>query len=299
MIGFSNLERAKKDKIVKSVNNTLKFTFLSIVMFLMYFPILIIIVQSFNSNGQGNDFGGFTFRWYGEMFNDSGLMSALAVTISISIISTIIATVLGTLFAIGINSLNSKRRKQMIMINNIPVLNADVVTGVSLFFIFKIIGIIIGNEFILGYPTMLIAHIFFSIPYVVLSVLPKLNEIDKNLYDAALDLGCRPREALRKVIVPSIATGIMTGALLAFTMSFDDFVISYMVAGEEIKNFSMWIYANQKLSGRSLVWPKGYAYNSIITIITLLGLIMYNIFASRKSKLRERKNKIEKNNNFI
>lgn len=279
----------KKEKVVKKVNSSLKIIFLGLVMFLMYFPILIIIIQSFNSNGQGTDFGGFTLRWYGEMFKDKDLMNAIIVTISISVTSTILATILGTLFAIGINSLGKKRRKQMILINNIPVLNADIVTGVSLFFIFKVIGVLIGNKFILGYPTLLIAHIFFSIPYVVLSILPKLNEIDKNLYDAALDLGCTPKTALRKVIIPSIATGIFTGALLAFTMSFDDFVISYMVAGEEVKNFSMWIYVNQRLSGRSLVWPKGYAYNSIVTLLTLFGLIVYNIFASKKNKLRKDK----------
>ena len=287
MMNFSGMQPLKNQRIFKKVNLSLKYAFLASVVFLMYFPILIIIIQSFNSNGQGTDFGGFTLRWYGEMFSDSTLMRAILVTISISIISTIIATILGTLFAIGINSLNKKRRKQMILINNIPVLNADIVTGVSLFFIFKAFGILIGNEFILGYPTMLIAHIFFSIPYVVLSVLHKLNEIDKNLYDAALDLGCSPRGALRKVIIPSITTGILTGALLAFTMSFDDFVISYMVAGEEIKNFSMWIYANQKLSGRTLVWPKGYAYNSIITLLTLFGLIVYNIITSKKKNKRK------------
>lgn len=289
MINLGNI-LPRKNNVGKKINSTLKFAFLGTIIFLMYFPILVIIIQSFNSNAQGTSFGGFTLQWYSEMFQDRNLMNAILVTISISIISTIIATILGTLFAIGINSLNKNRRKRMILINNIPVLNADVVTGVSLFFIFKMFGILIGNEFILGYPTMLIAHIFFSIPYVVLSVLPKLNETDKNLYDAALDLGCTPRSALRKVIVPSIATGIMTGALLAFTMSFDDFVISYMVAGEEIKNFSMWIYANQKLSGRSLVWPKGYAYNSIVTLLTLFALIVYNIVASKKNKVKRKEN---------
>jgi len=282
------ISEIRKEKAVKKVRSGLKFGFLGLVIFLLYFPILIIIIQSFNSNGQGTDFGGFTLKWYKEMFQDEKLMNAVLVTISISLISTCIATTLGTLFAIGIHSLSSKNRKKMILLNNVPVLNAEVVTGVSLFFIFKTFGILIGNEYILGYFTLLIAHIFFSIPYVVLSVLPKLNELDKNIFDAALDLGCTPASALRKVIIPSIATGILTGAMLAFTMSFDDFVISYMTAGEEIKNFSMWIYANIKLSGRSLVWPKGYAYNSIITIITLLVLVVYNVIVSNKNKNKEK-----------
>lgn len=284
MMNFNRISVPKKDIITKKVNSTLRLLFLGLVIFLLYFPILIIIIQSFNKNGQGTDFSGFTLQWYRELFKDRDLIQAIKVTILIALLATIISTVLGTLFAIGINSLTKQKRKQMIMINNIPVLNADVVTGVALFFIFKVFGTLIGNEFLLGFETMLIAHVFFCIPYVVLSVLPKLNEVDKNLYDAALDLGCTPTSALRKVIIPSIMTGILTGALLAFTMSFDDFVISYLVAGEEIKNFSMWVYANQKLSGRSMVWPKAYAYNSIVSILTLLILIGYNIITIKKQK---------------
>jgi spermidine/putrescine transport system permease protein len=282
------MNAASAKKILKRGNSLLKYLFLAIIMFLLYFPILIIIIQSFNANGQGTDFGGFTFRWYQELFKDKGLVRAISNTISIAVLATIISTVLGTLFAIGINSLNTKRRKKMIILNNVPVLNADVVTGVSLFFVFKFIGIMIGNEYLLGYSTMLIAHIFFCIPYVILSVLPKLNEVDKNLYDAALDLGCTPWSALGKVIIPSISTGVLTGMFLAFTMSFDDFVISYMVAGEEAKNFSMWIYASQKQSGRTMAWPKAYAYNSIVSIIALLALIIYNVIVFRKQrKLRK------------
>jgi spermidine/putrescine transport system permease protein len=278
-------------KLKGKVLSSSKMLYLSLVIFFLYFPILIIIIQSFNANGLGTSFTGFTFRWYGELFKDEDLMQAIWITISIAVLATLIATVLGTLFAIGINSLTKKKRQQLILLNNVPVLNADVVTGVSLFFVFKFIGILIGNEFILGYPTMLIAHVFFCIPYVVLSVLPKLNEVDKNLYDAALDLGCTPSIALRKVIVPSIKTGVFTGMLLAFTMSFDDFVISYMVSGEEIKNFSMWIYASQKLSGRSLVWPKAYAYNSIISILTLAVLVIYNIVSYRLEKKQKKGDK--------
>jgi spermidine/putrescine transport system permease protein len=273
-----------KRKIIGKTNTSLKFFFLAIVMFLLYFPILIIVIQSFNANGQGTDFGGFTLRWYQELFKDDALVRAITNTITIAILATIISTILGTLAAIGINSLNKKRRQNLLILNNVPVLNADVVTGVSLFFIFKFVGILVGNEFILGYGTMLIAHIFFCIPYVVLSVLPKLNEVDKNLYDAALDLGCTPRSALTKVLIPSISTGVLTGMFLAFTMSFDDFVISYMVSGEEVKNFSMWLYASQKQSGRTLAWPKAYAYNSIVSLIAILILVIYNLMSIRKQR---------------
>ncbi|HHX80341.1 MAG TPA: ABC transporter permease [Acholeplasmataceae bacterium] len=273
-----------KRKLVGKTNTTFKFLFIALVLLLLYFPILIIIIQSFNANGQGTDFGGFTIRWYQELFRDEALMQAIYNTITIAILATLISTVLGTLAALGINSLTKKRRQNMLLLNNVPVLNAEVVTGVSLFFIFKFIGIVIGNEYILGYWTMLIAHIFFCIPYVVLSVLPKLNEVDKNLYDAALDLGCTPRSALTKVIVPSISTGVLTGMFLAFTMSFDDFVISYLVAGEEVKNFSMWIYASQKQSGRTMAWPKAYAYNTIVSVLAILILVIYNIIVIRKQR---------------
>lgn len=288
---MNNVVRVKAPKwtiIKRRVLDIGKWVFLFAVIMLLYFPIIVIIIQSVNQNVQGTYFSGFTLEWYKRMFRDEDLMRAIQNTISIAVLATLISTVLGTIFALGINSLNSRRRRQMIILNNVPVLNADVVTGVSLFFIFKFFGVFVGREFILGYETMLIAHVFFCIPYVVLSVLPKLNEVDKNLYDAALDLGCPPLGALMKVIIPSIRTGIFTGALLAFTMSFDDFVISYLVAGEEVKNFSMWIYASQRAAGRTLAWPKAYAYNAIISLVVLLILIIYNIVLIKKQK-RERK----------
>lgn len=278
------VEEPRSRKVTKRVNTIVRLVYLAFIIFLLYFPIVVIIVQSVNKNVLGTYFSGFTLEWYGKMFDDKQLINAISTTITISLLATVISTVLGTLFALGINSLNKKRRKQLIILNNVPVLNAEVVTGVSLFFIFKIFGILIGKEYLLGYETMLIAHVFFCIPYVVLSVLPKINEVDENLYDAALDLGCAPRGALIKVIVPSIRTGIFTGALLAFTMSFDDFVISYLVAGQEIKNFSMWIYASQRSSGRTLAWPKAYAYNAIVSIAALLILIVYNFIIIKKQK---------------
>ena len=282
----------KMRRINRKLSTIFKIVFLVAIILLLYFPILAIIIQSVNKDAQGTSFAGFTLEWYGRMFKDRDLMQAIQHTITIAILATIISTVIGTLFSLGIHSLNKKQRKQMIILNNVPVLNAEVVTGVSLFFIFKFFGLLIGQEYLLGYETLLIAHVFFCVPYVVLSVLPKLNEVDKNLYDAALDLGCTPRAALMKVIVPSIRTGILTGALLAFTMSFDDFVISYLVAGAEVKNFSMWIYASQRSSGRTSALPKAYAYNAIISILALIILIAYNIYVIKKQN-----NKKERVNN--
>lgn len=257
------------------------FTFF--VLFLIYFPILIIIIQAFNSDGTGNTFKGLTLKWFYEMFNDRELMKAIRYTLLITFLSTIISTIFGTLSAIGINSLSKKKRKKMILLNNVPILNADVVTGVFLFLVFKVIGILIGIEYILGFWTLLLVHILFSVPYVVLSVLPKLNEIDDNLYDAALDLGCTSKQALLKVIIPSIKSGIISGALLAFTMSIDDFVISYFVAGPNVENFSIWFNGHLRVT-RGNPWQKACAYNTLITLVTLTGLVIYNIIKKRKVK---------------
>lgn len=275
------MKPSSSSKIKKIALKTLKWLFFSLVLFVLYFPILFIVVQSVNSDGTGLIFEGFTFKWFSELFNDSELMLAIGNTLSIAILATTASTILGTLFAIGINSLNKKNRKRLIMLNNVPVLNADIVTGVFLMLVFQIFGRLLGNEYPLGYVTMLLAHIFFSIPYVILSVLPKLNEIDKNLYDAALDLGSTPKDALLKVIIPSISSGIFSGMLLAFTMSIDDFVISYFTTGAGVTNFSIWLYANRRAT-RYNTWPKAYAYNTIISVGTLFILVVYNIIKVKR-----------------
>ena len=270
----------KRKAIISKLLTVLKWTFFGLVILFLYFPILYIIIQSFNASSTGSSFTGFTLKWYGEMFRDDSLMKAIKTTISMAIISTIISVIIGTLTAIGINSLNRKRRQQMIMLNNIPILNADIVTGVFLMLTFQMIAILLPNVNVFGYGTMLISHIFFSIPYIVLSVLPKLNEIDSNLFDAALDLGCTPRQALVKVIVPTIKAGIITGALIAFTMSIDDFVISYMTGGNGVQNFSMWLYTI-KNPFKNNAMQKASAYNTIISVGTLLVLVIYNVVKGR------------------
>jgi len=273
----------KKSKTIKG----LSIGYLVFMLFILYIPILIITIQSFNSNVGSTNFTGFTLKWYSEMLQDDELMRAIFYTFAISILATILAVIGGTFTAIGINSLNKRRRRNLILMNNIPVLNADIVTGVSLFFIFKLIGYMIGLEFILGFWTLLIAHVLFCMPYVILCVLPKLSHIDNNLYDAALDLGCKKNTALMKVIIPSIKTGILTGAILAFVMSFDDFVISYLVAGGEVRNFSMWFELRQR-SVKSGVWGKAYAYNTIISFIAIIGLVVYCIIKMKKIKVEGR-----------
>ena len=278
----------KVSKVAKSI---LKVSFMSLILFLMYFPLLIIIIMSFNSDITETEFLGFTLDWYKELINDEDLFIAIfQYTIPVAIISTLISTVFGTLAAIGINSLSKKRRKQMIMLNNVPILNADIVTGIFLFLIFRVVGELLQIDYILGFWTLLISHVLFSTPFVVLSVLPKLREIDENMFDAALDLGCTPRMALIKVVVPSISSGIFSGALLALTMSIDDFVISYFVVGSGVKNFSIWFYTNRKLAHTGAL-PKACAYNSLVIIITLVVLLAYNIIKALKNKKMKGKTK--------
>ena len=268
-------------KKLKQVSAVLKAFFVVFVLVILYLPIFYIIIQSVNADGTGNTFGGITFRWYSELFGDPELMDAIVNTLSIAFISTAASTILGTIFAIGINSLDRKRKQRLIFLNNVPIINADIVTGVFLMLVFLTFGRLIGINYPLGYITMLIAHIFFSIPYVILSVLPKLNEMDPNLYDAALDLGSKPSEAVMKIIVPTIRPGIITGMLIAFTMSIDDFIISYFTTGGGVANFSIWLYTNRKAT-RFHALPKAYAYNTVIMVLTLAILIIYNIIQRRK-----------------
>lgn len=273
-------------KIKNTSWKVLQIAYIAIILVLMYLPVLFIIILSFNSSLVGNEFKDFTFTWYLQMFSKKKLTDAIMNTLTISILSTVISTVLGTLFAIGINSLSKKHRQGLILLNNLPILNADIVSGVFLFFVFKVIGNMLNIRYPLGYGTLLISHIFFSLPYVVLSVLPKLNEIDENLFDAALDLGCKPNQALRKVIIPSIMGGIFSGAVLAFTMSIDDFTISYFVSGAKIQNLSIWIYSSSSNNRYGNI-QSAYAFYSILTVVMFVVLVGYNIISSNKQAKRK------------
>ena len=273
-------------KIKNTSWKVLQIAYIAIILVLMYLPVLFIIILSFNSSLVGNEFKDFTFTWYLQMFSKKKLTDAIMNTLTISVLSTVLSTVFGTLFAIGINSLSKKHRQGLILLNNLPILNADIVSGVFLFFVFKVIGNMLNIRYPLGYGTLLISHIFFSLPYVVLSVLPKLNEIDDNLFDAALDLGCKPNQALRKVIIPSIMGGIFSGAVLAFTMSIDDFTISYFVSGAKIQNLSIWIYSSSSNNRYGNI-QRAYAFYSILTVVMFVVLVGYNIISNNKQAKRK------------
>lgn len=243
--------------------------------FLLYFPLVVIALLSFNESQKSYQFTEFSFKWYAGIIENEQLLSAIVNTLSVAFLSTIASTIIGTFSAIGISGLSRRNKRRVMFLNNIPVVNPDIVTGISLMIVFSFIGIRFG------FPTMLMAHVFFSIPFVILTVLPKLRTIDPNLYDAAIDLGCSPFSAVVKVIIPAIKTAIISGALIAFTMSIDDFVISYFTTGNGYSNFSIWIYSRL---GRRTFSPSAYAYNTIITFGTLIVLIIINIKNLRKKK---------------
>lgn len=270
-----------QEKVKRNAFKTLKWLYIGIIMLLLYLPVIFIIILSFNKNKVGTEFTTFTLEFYKGMFEKEMLRDAIINTLSISVLSTLLSTILGTLFAIGINGLSKKKRKAIILMNNIPILNADIVSAVFLFLIFRTLGNFMGIRYPLGYVTLLLSHMFFSLPYVVLSVLPKLKEIDDNLFDAALDLGCKPKKALNKVIIPSIMGGVFSGAVLAFTMSIDDFTISYFVSGAKIQNLSIWIYTSSS-NARFGNMQSAYAFYSVVTIFLFVGLLSYYIFKSKK-----------------
>jgi spermidine/putrescine transport system permease protein len=234
---------------------------------------------SFNESERYYRFTTWGFKWYQEIFINESLLDAIGNTLFIAIMSTIIATIVGTFTAIGINSLRKNQRLNMMIVNNIPVINPDIVTGISLMIVFSLLPISFGM------PTMLLAHIFFSIPFVVLNVLPKLKELDKNIFDAALDLGCTRFQAIFKVIIPSVKPGIIAGALIAFTMSIDDFVISYFVSGADFPNVSLWIYSR---IGRRNFSPAVYSYNSLIILVAITVIVTLNRIGIRKGEKNEK-----------
>ena len=265
----------RKNKI--SITSILKWVFIGVIIFILYLPIIIIFVLSIDSSKTGNTFSGFTFDWYIEIFTNRSLYMSIITSFAVALMATCISAFLGTFAAIGIHALSKKVKSKVFLLNNIPVLNADIVTGISIMIICSFLVTIIPNLF--GYRTMLLAHVFFTMPYVILSVLPKLNEMDPNLYDAATDLGLKPMKALWTVVIPAIETGIISGALLAFTLSIDDFVISYFTSGNGVQNFSNWIYVRL---GRRNFTPAAYAYNSLLTFVILLVVLVPQFKKSKK-----------------
>ncbi|MBR6581372.1 MAG: ABC transporter permease [Ruminococcus sp.] len=252
--------------------------YLGLVLFFLYIPIFVLIVFSFNETKSRSVFSGFTFDWYIRLFNNRIIISSLINTIIIACVSSVISTILGTLAAIGINSMRKVPKRVIMGITNMPIINPEIVTGVSLMLLFVFFAARMNLEF--GFVTLLIAHITFNVPYVILNVMPKFNQMDPHIYEAAQDLGCSPVQAFRKVVLPEIMPGVISGFLMSFTYSLDDFVISYFTSGSTSQTLPITIYSMT----RRKVSPEINALSTLIFISVVVILIVKNIIEKKALK---------------
>lgn len=249
----------------------------------LYVPMLVLAVASFNTGTDIALFKSFTFSQYGNLFRDDTLLTLLRNSLIIAVLSSLIATVFGTMAAVGIHSMKGRLRKAVMTMTDIPMTNPDIVTGVALALLFAFTGTMLKINSILGFWTLLIAHVTFNFPYVILNVMPKLQQMDPDLVEAALDLGCTPMQAFTKVVIHEILPGVLSGALMAFTMSLDDFVISYFVTGSGFITLPVEIYNYTKKP----IQPKIYALFTLMFAVILILMVVMNILQARSEKDRQ------------
>lgn len=266
---------------MKKVSSKIYF---GIIMAFLYLPILYLILYSFN-DGKTSVWKGFTFKWYEALFQDSLIMNSLYNSLLVAFLASIIATILGTLAAIGIFNLRGGFRRTIQSVSNIPIINPEIVTGVSLMLLFAFLGVAFGFQ--MGFVTVLLAHISFCTPYVILNVMPRLRQMDMSIYEAALDLGCSPLKAFFKVVLHELAPGILSGLLISFTYSLDDFVITYFTRGSKFQTLPIQIYTmtHQRIN------PKANALSAILFVVIIVILIIINIrssFAAKEKVKRHR-----------
>ncbi len=255
--------------------------YVAFIMLFLYAPIIVMIVFSFNESASTSVISGFSLRWYKSLLHDAGTMQALSNTLILAVTSSLTATVMGTAAAVGISSFRNKFIKKTTMgVTNIPMMNPEIVTGISMMLLFVFCARLVGKTDVLGFGTMLIAHVTFNLPYVILSVLPKLRQLDKHLPEAAMDLGCTPVQAFFKVVLPSISTGIVSGMMMSFTLSLDDFVISYFTQGPSFETLPIRIFSMTK----KRVTPDMYALSTLIFVAILVLLILLNVSQARGEK---------------
>lgn len=259
------------------VNKYLKRLYAILIFFFLYAPIIILIIYSFNDSKLRGSWNGFTLKWYYELFKNKEALRALYYTLIIAISSSIISTILGTFAAIGIHEMRGINKKVILNLNYLPVLNPDIVTAIALMALFRL------ARMNFGIFTLLLAHITFSVPYVILSILPKLKQMNVHLAEAAMDLGATPFYSLRKIIIPQILPGIITGALLAFTLSIDDFVISFFTTGHGISNLSIYIYS----MARKGINPIINALSTLMFIFMIVLLLIINYRSGKTEKIIE------------
>lgn len=260
--------------------------YMALIFLFLYAPLFVMVFFSFNASNSTSQFAGFSTRWYLELLNDSVTIDAFRNTIILAVASSLLATIMGTAAAVGIFSFRNRLARSTVMtVTNIPMMNPDIVTGISMMLLFVFIGKLLNSSNSLGFLTLLIAHITFNLPYVILSVMPKLRQTDPHLSEAARDLGCTPVKAFFRVIIPSISSGIVSGFVTSFTLSLDDFVISYFTSGSDFQTLPIRIFAMTK----KRVTPDMYALSSIIFLSVLILLILMNISQLRTEKKEKRR----------
>ena len=257
--------------------------YLGLVLMFLYVPIFVLIVFSFNTTKSRSVMSGFTFDWYIKLFKNEIIISSLVNTILVAVLASIAATILGTAAAVGINSMRKLPKSIILNITNFPIINPEIVTGVSLMLLFVFFAARMNVEF--GFVTLLIAHITFDVPYVILNVMPKFKQMDPFLYEAAQDLGCNPFKAFFKVVLPEIMPGVVSGFLMSFTFSLDDFIISYFTCGSSMQTLPVTIYSMT----RRKVSPEINALSTIIFLVVVVVLIIKNLVERRSAMRNEPK----------
>ena len=279
--GHRNSEfRIKNSELKNGVYKlkTLSKVYMGLVLMFLYVPIFVLIVFSFNETKSRSVFSGFTLDWYAKLFRNEVIISSLMNTIIIAVIASIAATLLGTLAAIGINSMRKVPKAIVMNFTNMPIVNPEIVTGVSLMLLFVFFAARMNLEF--GFVTLVIAHITFDVPYVILNVMPKFRQMDPNLFEAAQDLGCSPFTALRKVILPEIMPGVVSGFLMSFTFSLDDFVISYFTSGSTSQTLPITIYSMT----RRKISPEINALSTLIFVVVVIVLVVKHIIETKQEQ---------------
>ena len=252
----------------------------TLVMLFLYLPIFVLIIFSFNE-GKTTVWKGFSFKWYEELFRDDNIINALGNSLIIAVLASIFATILGTAAAIGISNFKGKKRLLIQSASNIPIISPDIVMGVSLMLLFTFLGVLFNFE--MGFVTVLIAHICFCVPFVVLNVMPRIRKMDQSIYDAALDLGCNQWQAFYKVVIHELMPGIFSGLLMSFTYSLDDFIITYFTRGAKFQNLSIEIYSmtHRRIS------PKINALSALLFLAVLIVMILINIRDKHEEKVKK------------
>ena len=259
--------------------------YIALIFIFLYAPMVVTMVFSFNGTDSTYILNGFSTQWYEKLFHDSVTVNALKNTVVLAVVSAIISTVMGTMAAVGIDALTKKRVKSTVMaVTNIPMMNPEIVTGISMMLLFVFAGRLLGQKDTLGFGTILIAHISFQLPYVILSILPKLKQTDRRIYEAAQDLGCPPVQAFFKVVFPQILPGIVSGAIMAFTLSLDDFIISYFTNGPSFQTLPIHIFSMTK----KRVKPDMYALSTLMFAAIFILLILMNIVQAKSDKKQKK-----------